>query len=150
MNPLLHLFCVCVYILLLLLTAVWRVACCAMSCCVSSDDDMHRTCFALMATWSLLKDPAACSQLIANKRLASGLMSVVAGRGSRDKKWVSNDGTPGGVGHMRGQEVREARARRGWGGWRWKGASKETGVGPRPTTRRRVVSLCCSLCDQQH
>jgi len=90
---------------------------------LSSDGDMHRTCFALMATWALLNDPAACSQLIANKRLASGLLGVVAGRGSRDKKWVSTDGTPGGGGaHTTGQEVREARVRRGWGGWQWKGA----------------------------
>jgi hypothetical protein len=42
-----------------------------------------------MAHYALLGDPAACSRLIMNKRLASGLLTAVAARGSRDSKWVS-------------------------------------------------------------
>jgi hypothetical protein len=54
---------------------------------MTSDDPM-RGCFALMAHYALLSDPAACTRLILNKRLASGLLTAVAARGCRDSNWV--------------------------------------------------------------
>lgn len=43
-----------------------------------------------MAHHAMLSDPAARGKLVPNKRLAGSLLSVLAARGSKDSKWVSN------------------------------------------------------------
>lgn len=52
-------------------------------------DDKHRASYSLMAHYALLSDPTSCAKVVANKRLASGLLSVVAARGAKDSRWVS-------------------------------------------------------------
>jgi hypothetical protein len=61
----------------------------AVCCCGTCSDDKHRASYSLMAHYALLSDPMSCGKLVANKRLASGLLSVVATRGAKDSRWVS-------------------------------------------------------------
>jgi hypothetical protein len=56
---------------------------------VSRSDDTNRVCFALVAHYAMLADPDARSKLVLNKRLATGLLQLVATRGGQDSKWVS-------------------------------------------------------------
>lgn len=57
--------------------------------CHLCSEDRHRASYSLMAHYALLSDPASRSRLIANKRLATGLLSAVTTRGAKDPRWVS-------------------------------------------------------------
>jgi hypothetical protein len=53
-------------------------------------EDTGRAGHALIAQYAMLVDPVACSKLVANMRLATGLFNLVASKGGgKDNKWVS-------------------------------------------------------------
>eukprot|EP00775_Hariotina_reticulata_P013519 gene13519-13644_t len=68
-------------------TNVWRGA---LKRGIKQTGDLHRTCYCCMALHALLTDPVACSQMIANDRLAKMMLRTAAARGAEpNSAWAA-------------------------------------------------------------